>query len=70
MDVPGNSHLKFDMVISLSTVANKSYCYACNNTNTYFLLRKGADPIKIAEEITSSGKRKFLFKRGSDRFPD
>ena len=40
-DVPANSHLKFDIVISLSTVTNKSYCYACNNTNTYFLLKKG-----------------------------
>jgi putative ABC transport system permease protein len=51
-DVPKNSHLKFDIVISLSTVTNKNYCYTCNNTNTYFLLRKGTDPVKVASEIT------------------
>ena len=27
-DVPENSHLKFDLVISLSTVTNNSYCYS------------------------------------------
>jgi putative ABC transport system permease protein len=52
-DVPKNSHLKFDIVISLSTVTNKNYCYTCNNTNTYFLLRKGTDPGKVASEITT-----------------
>jgi putative ABC transport system permease protein len=58
-DVPGNSHLKFDIVISLSTVTNSSYCYSCNNTNTYFMLGKGADPVKIAAEITSLAKENF-----------
>jgi putative ABC transport system permease protein len=58
-DVPGNSHLKFDIAISLWPAANKSYCYACNNTNTYFLLRKGADPVKIAREITDLAKGNF-----------
>ena len=51
-DVPKNSHLKFDLVISLSTLINKSYCYTCNNTNTYFLLRKEIDPVNVANEIT------------------
>ena len=45
-DVPQNSHLKFDLVISLSTVPNASYCYSCNNTNTYFKLKKGSDHCK------------------------
>ncbi len=58
-DVPGNSHLKFDIVISLSTITNPSYCYACNNTNTYFLLRNGADPVKIAGKITTLAKDNF-----------
>lgn len=52
-DVPQNSHLKFDLAISLATVTNKSYCYTCNNTNTYFLLRKGTDPVKVEEGITA-----------------
>jgi putative ABC transport system permease protein len=52
-DVRPNSHLKFDLVVSLSTLTDKSYCYTCNNTNTYFLLRKGADPVAVAREITA-----------------
>jgi putative ABC transport system permease protein len=58
-DVPGNSHLKFDIAISLWPAANKSYCYACNNTNTYFLLSKGADQVKIAGKITDLAKENF-----------
>jgi putative ABC transport system permease protein len=52
-DVSPNSHLKFDLVVSLSTLTDKSYCYTCNNTNTYFLLRKEADSDAIGKEITS-----------------
>jgi len=58
-DVPWNSHLKFDIAISLSTVMNKSYCYSCNNTNIYFLIQKGSDPVKIAGEITELAKENF-----------
>jgi putative ABC transport system permease protein len=58
-DVPKNSHLKFDIVISLSTVTNSSYCYGCNNTNTYFLLRRGSDPVKVAGEITVLARENF-----------
>ncbi len=55
-DVRSNSHLKFDIVISFSTILNKNYCYTCNNTNTYLLLRKGSDPVAVADEITSIAK--------------
>lgn len=58
-DVPVNSHLKFDLAISLSTFTDKSYCYSCNNTNTYFLLKKGSDPVKIEGEITTLAKENF-----------
>ena len=58
-DVPKNSHLKFDLVIPLAAVVNKSYCYSCNNTNTYFLLRKGCDQVKISAEITELAKENF-----------
>jgi putative ABC transport system permease protein len=64
-DVPNNTHLKFDIVISLSTVTNNSYCYSCNNTNTYFLLRQGTDPIKVSDEITTLAKENFS-SRGVD----
>ena len=68
-DVKKNSHLKFDIVISLSTITNKSYCYACNNTNTYFLLRKGTDPVKVASEITVLAKENFRSRDVTIDFP-
>jgi ABC-type antimicrobial peptide transport system, permease component len=68
-DVPKNSHLKFDVVISLSTLTNPSYCYSCNNTNTYFLLRKGSDPVKIAGEITDLAKANFTSRDVNINFP-
>ena len=55
-DVNPNSHLKFDIVISLATLTDRNYCYTCNNTNTYFLIRKGADPVAVGREITSIAK--------------
>ncbi len=51
-DVPENSHLKFDMVISLESQIGPSYCYTCNNTNTYFLLREGSDAEEVSSKMT------------------
>ncbi len=53
-DVPENSHLKFDLVVPLSALTGDDYCYTCNNTNTYFLLRKGSDPVDVASKITQT----------------
>jgi putative ABC transport system permease protein len=44
------------------TVTNQSYCYNCNNTNTYLLLRKGSDPAKIEGEISALAKESFKSK--------
>ena len=68
-DVPQNSHLKFDIAISLSTVTDSSYCYSCNNTNTYFLLRGGADQVKIAKEITDLAMENFISRGAAIDFP-
>jgi putative ABC transport system permease protein len=68
-DVPKNSHLKFDIVISLATVTNKNYCYTCNNTNTYFLLRKGTDPVKVASEITTLAMEYFKSMKVEISYP-
>ena len=53
----------------MSTVTNKSYCYNCNNTNTYFLLRKGSDPLKVADEITALAKENFKSRDIAIDFP-
>ncbi len=63
-DVPGNTHLKFDMVVSFETQMGPSYCYTCNNTNTYFLLREGSDPEKVSAKITDVALD-FLESKGS-----
>jgi putative ABC transport system permease protein len=68
-DVPNNSHLKFDLVISLMTVTNQSYCYSCNNTNIYFLLRKGSDPVKVESEITALAMESFKTRGVAIDFP-
>ena len=68
-DVPENSHLKFDIVLPLSALINQSYCYACNNTNTYFLLMKGSDPIKIAGEITALAKENLRSRNVNIDYP-
>ena len=68
-DVPRNSHLRFDIVIPLSAVINKSYCFSCNNTNTYFLLREGSDPVKVAGEITLLAKENFTARNITIDFP-
>ncbi|HEY4788328.1 MAG TPA: ABC transporter permease, partial [Bacteroidales bacterium] len=68
-DVPENSHLKFDMVVSLATLTGKNYCYTCNNTNTYFLLRKGVNPILIAKKITDIAEGYFKTMNIKINFP-
>jgi putative ABC transport system permease protein len=68
-DVRPNSHLKFDIVISLSSLTNNSYCYSCNNTNTYFLLRKGSDNDKISAEITTLAKQNLSSRDVKIDFP-
>jgi putative ABC transport system permease protein len=68
-DVPDNTHLRFDMVISLSTVTNNSYCYSCNNTNTYFLIKKGSDPVKISAKITDLAEEEFASRKVEIDFP-
>jgi len=68
-DVKPNSHLKFDIVISLATLTDQSYCYACNNTNTYFLIKKGADKKAVEENIKSIALENFRSRNIDLDFP-
>lgn len=68
-DVRPDSHLKFDLVISLSTITNNSYCYSCNNTNTYFLLREGSDHDKVEKEITVLAQENLKSRNVEIDFP-
>jgi putative ABC transport system permease protein len=43
-DPPANSHIKFDLLLSLTTdLANPNYCMSCNNRNTYVTLAPHTD---------------------------
>ena len=53
-DVPENSHLKFDMAISFVSQMGPDYCYTCNNTNTYFLMKQGSNPEIVSTKITDA----------------
>ena len=64
-DVPENSHLKFDVIISLESELGPSYCYTCNNTNTYFLLREGSNPEEVASKIKDYAIE-FIESRGME----
>jgi putative ABC transport system permease protein len=68
-DMPENSHLKFDIIISLETLLGKNYCYTCNNTNTYFLLQKGANPAIVAKKITAIAEDYFKSRDIKINFP-
>ena len=57
-DVLANSHLKFDIAISLWPPSDKSYCYSCNNTNTYFQIKEGSDPAKVLPVKLPNWQRK------------
>jgi putative ABC transport system permease protein len=68
-DCPENTHLKFDIVISLSSLTDKSYCYACNNTNTYFLLRKEANTDSVERQVTRLALANFKERNVELGFP-
>jgi putative ABC transport system permease protein len=52
-DVPANSHVKFDMVLSFVTDLNDpNYCVSCNNRPTYVLLDENADVQSLQRKMT------------------
>jgi putative ABC transport system permease protein len=51
-DVPGHSHLKFDVLFSFATdLLDPNYCFNCNNRNTYVLLNEKANPEAIQSKM-------------------
>lgn len=60
-DVPHNSHIKFDMLVSVSTLAKlyKGYLTQWGNYNnfTYLLLKKGYDPAKLQARLPAFAKK-------------
>ena len=40
-NVPPNSHIKFDILVSFNTQLTDRFCWGCNNNNTYILVKPG-----------------------------
>jgi putative ABC transport system permease protein len=60
-DVPSNSHLKFDMMVTMSSArslfGNDFFENRMNTVvSTYILVRPGTDPKKLGESVTQSTK--------------
>lgn len=55
-DIPGNSHLNFDLLFSLNTfpwIMNAKDAWNNHSFFTYLLLKKGADPRIVESKLTS-----------------
>lgn len=51
-DPPPNSHMQFDMLVSLVTsFQDPGYCWSCNNRHTYIQLSPGTDPTVFEKNI-------------------
>jgi putative ABC transport system permease protein len=56
-DIPGNSHLSFDLLFSLNTfpwIMNVKDAWNNHSFFTYLLLKKGADPRIVESKLTSA----------------
>ncbi|MFH1194894.1 MAG: ABC transporter permease [bacterium] len=52
-DVPPNSHIKFDILLSFKTQYVKEFCVSCNNNNTYIQVAAGVNKKTIESKIPS-----------------
>jgi putative ABC transport system permease protein len=50
-NVPPNSHIKFDILISFSTQLTDRFCWGCNNNNTYILVKPGTRKSVIESKL-------------------
>ncbi len=50
-DVPPNSHIKFDILLSFNTQLNERFCWDCNNNNTYILVKPGTKKSVIEAKL-------------------
>ena len=50
-DVPDNSHLKFEILLSFNTQLTDRFCWGCNNNNTYIQLKSDAKKSAIEAKL-------------------
>jgi len=50
-DVPPNSHIHFDILLSFNTQLNDHFCWDCNNNNTYILVKSGTKKSELQPKL-------------------
>ncbi|HVO74629.1 MAG TPA: ABC transporter permease [Ignavibacteriaceae bacterium] len=50
-NVPPNSHIQFDILISFTTQLNDQFCWGCNNNTTYIQISTGTKKTVIEEKL-------------------
>ncbi|MEJ2494613.1 MAG: ABC transporter permease [Ignavibacteriaceae bacterium] len=50
-DVPPNSHIHFDILLSFNTQLNDHFCWDCNNNNTYILVKSGTKKSELQSKL-------------------
>jgi putative ABC transport system permease protein len=50
-NVPPNSHIHFDILLSFNTQLNDHYCWGCNNNNTYILVKPGTKKSELEAKL-------------------
>ena len=60
-DIPTNSHMLFDMVISIETYDfSKSDCWGCYGSKTYFKLRPNSDLALVDKKLTEFADQRII----------
>jgi putative ABC transport system permease protein len=50
-NVPPNSHIKFDILLSFDTQLTDRFCWGCNNNNTYIRVRPGTEKSALEAKL-------------------
>jgi putative ABC transport system permease protein len=65
-NVPPNSHIKFDILLSFNTQLTDRFCWGCNNNNTYIQIRPGIKKSVVEAKLPLIVKK--LHSRQKDGF--
>ena len=50
-NIPPNSYIQFDILLSFNTQLNDRFCWGCNNNNTYILVRPGTQKSELQAKL-------------------
>ena len=50
-NIPSNSYIHFDILLSFNTQLNDHFCWDCNNNNTYILVKSGTKKSELEAKL-------------------